>query len=85
MPTKTAPRRKTAYQKLVSVKFKQCAGKATATDLKKAEKAYKADAVKKGKTPAQAAAVVSKLMKRGCSIGKAKKRKASPAKRKASR
>jgi len=74
MATTTTTRKKTtAYQRLVKVKFRQCAGKATAADLKKAATAYVTDAVKKGKTKACATSTVSKLMKRGCSVAGKKK------------
>jgi|GEM_PF-2872249 len=71
----TATRKVSQYQRLVKAKFKQCAGKATAATVKKAATAYVTDAVKKGKTKTEAQATVNRLMKRGCSVGKARTRK----------
>ena len=68
--------KKTLFQKLQNVKSKMCAGKATATDLTAAAKAYVTDAVAKGnKTKAEAEASVTRVKESGCPIAGAKRRR----------
>ena len=67
--------KKTLYQKLRSVKKKNCEGKATAAELTKADNAYAADAVSKGnKTQAEAKQVVADVKAAGCPISGTKRK-----------
>ena len=81
-----ATSKKTLYQKLRSVKKKNCEGKATAADLTAAGKDYVADAVAKGnKTNAEAKQVVADVKAAGCPIAGTKRKPKPKPKPKANR
>ena len=74
-------KKKTLFQKLQNVKSKYCASKATVTDVKAAGKVYVTDAVKKGKSKAEAEASVARVLASSCPIAASVGKK--PARRRA--
>jgi urease gamma subunit len=61
----------TKYQKLVKAKARACKGnKGAAAEARKAATEYIADAVKKGKTKADATKSANKVLKRACKVVK---------------
>lgn len=80
MRTKTTARKKTAFQRLVSKKASYCKGRTTMAEVKKVSTSYISDAVKKGKTKAEAEKIARRVLSAGCKMtssiaGKSKKRK----------
>lgn len=73
---------KTKYQTLVARKKSHCAGRVKKDSLNKAVKAYIADAVKKGKSKADATAIANRVVKGKCSASISGTKKRKPAKRK---
>ena len=69
-----ATTKKTEYMKLRSVKKKHCEGKATTADLNTAADKYVDHAVSKGKTKAEAKAIVSAVKAQGCSVSGTKRK-----------
>ena len=57
----------TLYQKLRTAKKKYCEGKIDKTAFNSAASSYKTDAVKKGKTATEAAAIVKRVETAACS------------------
>ena len=61
--------KKTLYQKLLAAKKKVCKGLTGApAALTAAANAYKADALKKGKTATEAAATIKRVRESSCSV-----------------
>lgn len=68
MRTKTTARSKTAFQRLVSKKASYCKGRTTMAEVKKVSTAYIANALKKGKTKAEAEKVARRVLTSGCKM-----------------
>lgn len=88
MITKTTARKKTAFQRLVSKKASYCKGRTTMAEVKKVSTAYISNAVKKGKTKAEAEKVARRVLSAGCKMTSSiagKKRKATTVRRKVSK
>lgn len=68
---------RTKYQSLLKAKSSHCAGRTKKTSLTKAKNAYIKDAVKKGKSKAEATKIANKVVNGGCKakLGSTKKRK----------
>ena len=86
MPKGTgAAAKRTKYQKLVSAKASACKGRKTNAQVKAVAKEYVDDAVKKGKTKAEADKIANRVLRGGCAmtsvITGTKKRKTTPKKR----
>lgn len=56
----------TAYTSLIRKKARQCAGKASASDVAKAAKTYIARAVKAGQSKSEATRKANKVKNKGC-------------------
>ncbi len=57
---------KTKYQLLLAAKASNCKGRTSAATLNKKKKAYIDDAVKKGKSKAEATKIANKVTKGSC-------------------
>lgn len=76
----------TKYQRLRKAKASYCKGKAKKTTVTKAKSAYIKDAVKKGKTKAEATKIANKVVNGSCKVSpkrKTTKRKTSRRRRRA--
>jgi len=72
---------RTKYQQLQAAKKSHCAGRTTTASLNKKKKAYIDDAVKKGRSKADATKSANKVLKKSCGIGATKKRKTAKRKK----
>lgn len=68
---------RTKYQLLVAAKKSNCAGRTSSATLTKKKNAYITDAVKKGKSKAEATKIANRVLKTSCTakVGGTKKRK----------
>lgn len=73
---------RTKYQQLQAAKKSHCAGRTTSANLTKKKNAYIADAVKKGRTKAEATKSANKVLKKSCGIGSTAKKRKTTAKKK---
>ncbi len=76
---------RTKYQSLRKAKSSYCKGKTKMTTVTKAKNAYIKDAVKKGKSKAEATKIANKVVKGSCKLKakKTKKRKTTRRRRRA--
>jgi len=85
MKGKATSRRKTKYQILVSRKSSYCNGRVKKTSLTKAANAYIADAVKKGKSKAEAQKIANKVVNGACTASVSGRKKAAGRKKRTTR
>lgn len=76
---------RTKFQQLQAAKKSHCAGRTTMAAVTKKKNAYIADAVKKGKSKAEATASANRVLKKSCGIGSTTKKRSTAKKKTATR